>query len=369
MKPLFRFLRPKPELVPEPVVSLPIPKREVELMVTLLPSFPHFGKFVRDPRLSGIRLNSAMLTNFDLDEELKRIPHHVRTPLYFDIKGRQLRVTKVHPDREFLDFELNHPVQVNVPTPILFKGGEDSALLSWMHDGEKWCGEGLDPIDPHRWYQRFRVKFGPKYKVNVGESIHIRDGSLHVGGNQFVDMELKKIEQVKKFGLTRWFLSYVQSQRDVDEFLELVGRDAEVFLKIESKQGLEYVAREFKKRDNLRLCAAKGDLYVEVDMPHEILTAQKLIIEKDPRALAGSRMLLSVINKVPHVAIGQEGTPVVKYAIEPSDVPSNADFEQLAWLYEIGYRSFMLCDELCLRGDLLSVATDALDAFKQYYCH
>ncbi len=355
------------EMIRSRIAPAPVAGRDVELMVTLLPSFPHFAAFAMDARLGGIRLNSAMLTNFDLDRELSLIPHDVAVPLYFDIKGRQLRITKVHENPEYLDFELNHPIRVDLPTPILFKGGEDSALLVQMHDGERWCGVEGEAIDPARWYNRLAVRFGPAYMVQPGESLHIRDASLRVGGSQFVDAEHEKIEQVKRFGLTRWFLSYVQSQRDVDEFLELVGREAQVILKIESKQGLEYVAREFKKRDNLRLCAAKGDLYVELDLPHEILKAQKLIIEKDPEALAGSRMMLSVIGKMPYIADGEADTKIIKYEIGPNGVPSDADFEQLAWLYEIGYRSFMLCDELCLRGNLLSVATSALQAFKDNY--
>lgn len=356
--------------VPAPIWK-PKRKQDVELMVTLLPSFPHFARFAGDSHLTGIRLNSAMLSNFDLDAELGLIPNGVPVPLYFDIKGRQLRITKVHENPNFLDFELNHPIRVTLPMPILFKGGEDRALLVAVHDGEKWL-EGAEAMtDPDRWYHRLAVENGPQYMVRPGESLHIRDlrdRSLRVGGDQFVAAELKKIERVKKFGLTRWFLSYVQSARDVDEFLELVGKDAEVLLKIESRQGLEYVAREFKKRDNLRLCAAKGDLYVELDRPHEILAAQKLIIGKDPQALAGSRMMLSVVNRVPRIE-GDGDEKTIKWSIEANRVPSNADFEQLGWLYEIGYRSFMLCDELCLREDLLSAATGAFEAFRRDYVH
>jgi Pyruvate kinase, barrel domain len=362
MRSLFRGL------INGPLRSVVLSKPDVELMVTLLPSFLHFSKFAYDSRLSGIRLNSAMLTNFDLDKELAQIPKDVQVPLYFDIKGRQLRVTKLHPERNILDFELNHPIRVDLPTPILFKGGEDSALLIRLHDGERWYAPEDGHLPKDKLFYRLEVTHGPYYSVRSGESLHIRDASLVVGGNQFVETEIKKIEQVKKSGLTRWFLSYVQSQHDVDEFLELVGRDAQVVLKIESKKGLEYVAREFKKRDNLRLCAAKGDLFVEVDKPDDILKAQKLIVATDPQAIAGSRMLLSVLKKVPYIFERPDGSKVIKYKIETNEVPSDADFEQLAWLYEIGYRSFMLCDDLCLHGELLSVATNALHAFKESYC-
>ncbi len=327
-------------------------KKGMDILVTLLPSFPHFAQFAVNKHLAGIRLNSAMLKGVDVDEELALLPKTPVVPLYFDIKGRQLRVTEVHDNPDALDISLNHPISVQTPTPVLFKGGEDDALLAEVLEGG----------------YRLRFHGGPRYLVKAGESLHIRDASLEVGGDQFVPQELEKIEKVKRAGIVRWFLSYVESQRDVDEFLELVGKDAEVMLKIESKKGLEYVAREFKKRDNLTLVAAKGDMYVELDRPHHILEAQKLIIAHDPQAVAGSRMMLSVINKVPEIVKGPDGRgEQIAWKIVPNSVPSNADFEQVAWLYDIGYRGFMLCDELCLRGDLLTPATNALRAFKSSY--
>ncbi len=341
MKDLFdRWVRRSP-------IAKPVPK-QVELMVTLLPSFPHFNEFAFDTGLAGIRINSAALTVEDVRHELSLISKAQPVPLYFDIKGRQLRVTQVYENHEYLDITLTHPISVQTPTMVLFKAGDDRALLREVsEDG-------------------YRLKFygGPNYLVNPGESLYIRHPSLEVGGEQFVPAELEKIKLVKAAGLTKWFLSYVESKRDVDEFLELVGRNAPVMLKIESKKGLEYVAREFKKRDNLRLVAAKGDMYVELDRPDQILAAQKLIIEKDPEANAGSRMMLSVVNKVPEVVNGS-----IRWRVDANKVPSNADFEQVAWLYEVGYRSFMLCDELCLRADLLYPAVSAMCAFRDVYTH
>ena len=116
--------------------------------------------------------------------------------------------------------------------------------------------------------------------------------------------------------------------------------------KIENKKGLEYVAKEFRKKPNLSLMAARGDLYVEVDKPHHILEALKLIVKKDPEAGVGSRLLLSTINK---------------------PVPECADFMDLAWLYDIGYRKMMLCDEICLKEELLARAINAFESFRGGY--
>jgi len=182
--------------------------------------------------------------------------------------------------------------------------------------------------------------------VEPGESLHIRHKSLQVFGDTFTEMELEKIEKVKKAGFKKYFLSYVESQRDVDQFIELVGKDSEIFLKIENKKGLEYVANKYNKNPNLKLVAARGDLYVELDKPHDIMQALMLIRVKDPEACVGSRILLSVVN---------------------NPVPSCADFLELAWLYDIGYRKVMLCDELCLKEDLLATAINAFESFRKAY--
>lgn len=303
-----------------------------ELLVTLWPSFPHFPRFADDGRLVGIRLNSAMMSHPELDKELGLIRElNPSVPLYFDVKGRQLRVTEVLDNPEYLDFRLNHPIKVKTPTEILFKAGADIGLLGSVSE------DGF----------RLTLSQNPHYRVRPGESIHLRHPSLEVGGPLFTDAELEKIEKVRASGLiSRWFISYVEEARDVDIFREIVGPDAELMLKIESKRGLTFVREGFKKSERVRLVAACGDLYVEVDRPHEILSAVESIVKADPEAVAGSRLLLSVIR-------------------EP--VPSFADFAQLAWLKSIGYRSMMLCDELCLKGELLATAVNAFDAFRCGY--
>ena len=104
------------------------------------------------------------------------------------------------------------------------------------------------------------------------------------------------------------------------------------------------VVRNWTKRgDNVTLCAARGDLYVEIDKPHQIGDALRLIVQKDPDALVGSRLLLTTI-------------------LDP--VPSCADFIEIEWLADVGYRRAMLCDELCLKENLLSRAVKAFDMWR-----
>lgn len=298
-----------------------------ELSVTLWPSFPHFKRFAIDSRVAGIRLNSAMMSNPELDKELAIVKDLNSNPLFFDVKGRQLRVTEVIPNKDHLDIRLNHPISVKTPCVVLFKAGADVALLDHLEEGG----------------QRLIFEGGPRYNVTPGESLHIREKSLEVLGNIFTPLEIQKIEKVRAAGFKKYYLSYVEKQSDVDQFLELVGRDAEVWLKIESLPGMDYAINTFKKKDNLVLVAARGDLFVELDKPHHMIHALRNIIKADPEACVGSRILLSVID---------------------SPVPSCADLTEIAWLYDIGFRRMLLCDELCLKENLLATAVAVFDGIK-----
>lgn len=306
-------------------------KYDLDLLVTLSPSMPHFPRFAKDGRLAGVRINSAMMYADELDGELaiaKSIVDPV--PLYFDVKGRQLRIKEVHACPTHLEITLNHRISVDLPTVILFKAGEDSALLTEIkNDG-----------------RRLVFSPGPKYTVKEGESICIRHPSFKILDKTFPDYEIERIKKVVGANaFKRWVLSYVESQRDVDEFREYIGDD-ELVLKIENQRGLAFVANDYKPQKNATLMAARGDLYIEVPRPHDILNAMRLIIAKDPKAMVGSRILLSCTTK---------------------EVPDAVDFSELAWLYDIGYRRMLLCDDLCIEEHRLARAINAFEGFRNSY--
>lgn len=341
------------------------PPLSLELFVTLWPSFPHFAQFAKDTRLAGIRLNSAKITPAELATDLSlvegQLDHPV--PLWLDIKGRQLRIEAVHQNPDHLDITINHPISVALPTPVLFKAGMDHALLVGIEEHGR----------------RLIFRGGPMYHVEAGDSFHIRHPSLVVSGAQFTERELAKMEMARAAGFRRYFLSYVQSQRDVDEFRDIVGRDCRVYLKIEDRKGLHYVATEFKKCPELSLVAARGDLYIEVGMPHEILGAMRTIIAHDPEACVGSRILLSLVqtqhthalNAIRHLTKTRGSEPLSTLRPVLSEAydfePSCADFSELAWLYDLGYRRMLLCDELCLSPEALDVALAVIGAFRDSY--
>jgi hypothetical protein len=293
--------------------------------VTLWPAFPHFSRFAADPRVQGIRLNSAMMKASEIDDDFEREVARARAPLWFDIKGMQMRVKEVLSYRDHLEFVLNRPVKVKTPCTVWFKAGEDAGTCVEIRNGTHFVF----------------APGGPQYNVSAGESIHIRDAACEVGGETFMPHEVEKIERVRGLGFTRWYLSYVYKQRHVDEFRELIGPNAELILKIENEAGLRYVAEQYRPTPNTRLMAARGDLFVELARPHQIVSACRQIVVADPDAFVGSRMLLSLVR---------------------GDTPSCADLFELEALRLMGFRNFLLCDELCLKEDMLGAAVNVFDA-------
>ena len=87
--------------------------------------------------------------------------------------------------------------------------------------------------------------------------------------------------------------------------------------------------------------AARGDLYVEVLEPHRVVGAVRAIVEADPEAIVASRVFASL-------------------ARHP--VPECGDVSDVAFLLGLGYRTFMLGDEVCLRRDSVIAALNLLDA-------
>lgn len=302
----------------------------MNLHITCIPSDPHFAEFCTDPNLAGIRMNGLLFRSCDLAGELSKIPKGTTVPLWFDAKGRQLRVEEAIYFPDHLELVMNHKITgLSLPHPIIFKAGEDWAMV------EKIDGKRLV----------LRADGYPKYRVKPGDSVHFRDMRMSIEGPLFTDDEKNKIEQAVKAGAKRFYLSYAERPRDVDEFRELIGGSAELILKIESKRGLHLVSMlPSPDLKGFRLACARGDLYVEVDQPHEIVAAQRLIIERDPDAMVGSRMLLSLF---------------------ANNVPSCSDINELALLKHLGYKNFLLCDDLCKKGSALHRAVETFTALSK----
>jgi hypothetical protein len=145
-------------------------------------------------------MNGLLFRSADLDGELSRIPTTTTVPLWFDAKGRQLRVEEAIYYKDHLELVMNHEITgLVLPHPIIFKAGEDWAMV------EKIDGKHLV----------LRADGYPKYRVKPGDSVHFRNINMVVKGPLFTDDEKNKIETVVKTGAKNWYLSYVESERDV----------------------------------------------------------------------------------------------------------------------------------------------------------
>lgn len=297
--------------------SVPLSMRSVEAIVTVPPYAPFLREVADHPLVAGLRLNTVMPIKEPRAEVLARLAD-LGKPLWVDLKGRQLRVAgaAIPP---FTEVTLTHAVTVRTPCDAFFSDGREHARVA--------------AVDGHR----LILEDGPRRLVGPGESVNIVDDSLVVHGT-LTESDRAYLAAMRDAGLANVMLSFVERRDDVAEVRELLP-GAEIVLKIESRRGL-WLASDAGASLG-RLCAARGDLYVEVLHPHRIAGAVRAIIKADPDAIVASRLLGSL-------------------ARDP--VPDCADVSDVAWLLSLGYRTFVLGDDVCLRRDSVIAALNLLDS-------
>jgi pyruvate kinase len=293
------------------------PAPAASAIVTAPPYAPFLDEVAAHPIVSGLRLNTVMPVRGGPAEALERLAGLGR-PLWVDLKGRQLRVVgaAIPP---FTEVRLSHRVSVRTPVDAFFSDGRERARVVAV-DGD-----------------RLILQDGPRRFVGPGESVNIVDPSLRVEGI-LTDTDLAYLEAMKELGLRRVMLSYVETPEDVEEVRRVLP-DAEVMLKIETERGLAFARAHGAAHG--RLMAARGDLYVEVLRPHRIIDAVRTVIAADPEAAVASRLFDSLADH---------------------PVPVSADLGDVAFLLEIGYRTFLFGDTVCLRKDTVMEALNLLAA-------
>jgi pyruvate kinase len=123
-------------------------------------------------------------------------------------------------------------------------------------------------------------------------------------------------------------LSFVEQPADLDE-VRALDPDSRLILKIESQQGLAYTAHDYIPGRDGSLMAARDDLMVNIgENKSSILKALELIVAKDPEAIAASHIFNS-LSTIGYLAV--------------------ADISDLRLLHDMGYRNFMLSDEVSHR--------------------
>ena len=288
---------------------------KVAAVVTGPPYATFLEEVARHPLVTGLRLNTVMPIKGTPHDTLRRLSGY-GVPLWVDLKGRQLRVVgaAIPP---FTEVRVSHPVSVDTPADCFFDDGREYARVLAV-DGDLLILEDT-----------------PRRFVGPGESLNIVHPSLQVHGT-LTTTDKGYLTAMGELGLTRVMLSYCEEPSDVEEVRALLP-GAEVVLKIESLKGLDLARRQGDRQG--RLMAARGDLYVEVLEPHRIVRALRAVHAADPQAWVASRLF-------PSLARGA--------------VPEAQDIGDAAWLMSLGYRTFMLGDEVCLRRDSVMAALNLL---------
>lgn len=289
----------------------------VQAIVTAPPYAPFLKEVARHHRVCGLRFNTVMPLTESREGVLERLAGFGQ-PLWVDLKGRQLRVAApaVPP---FTEVRLSHKIEVKAPVDVYFSDGRERV--------EAVAVEG----------DRLILADGPRRLVGPGESVNIVDPSLKIEGG-LTDSDRAFLAAMKSLGQRKVMLSYVHGSGDIDEVHEALP-DAEVMVKIEDDRGLSFARHHGSELG--RLVAARGDLFVEVLRPHRIAGALKKIIAADPEAVVASRLFDSLVEH---------------------PVPSSADIGDVAFLLEIGYRTFLFGDALCFDGRTVMEALNLLQA-------
>ncbi|MBN1123339.1 MAG: hypothetical protein JXJ17_19865 [Anaerolineae bacterium] len=290
---------------------------KVSAIVTAPPYADYIGEVAAHPLVKGLRLNTVMPLKGDPIDALKQLASFGQS-LWVDLKGRQLRVVgaAIPP---YTEIRISHPVRVRTPVDGYLSDGRERIRIAAV-DGD-----------------RLILTDGPRRLIGPGESINIVDASLEIEGT-LTETDWAYLAAMGELGLKRVMLSYVESPSDVEEVRTLLP-GAEIILKIETRRGLVFAEKHSAAYG--RLCAARGDLYVEVREPHRIIGALRTIINADPDAVVASRLCESLVEH---------------------PVPNNADISDIAFLIGLGYRMFMLGDAVCLSRETVIEALNLLDA-------
>ena len=293
---------------------------KISVIVTVPPYADFLAEVASHPLVSGFRLNTVMPLRESLQDVLSRLQKFGQ-PLWVDLKGRQLRVVgaAIPP---YTEIKLSHRIRVETPVDAYFSDGNERVRVAAV-DGD-----------------RLILADGPRRLVGPGESVNIVHPSLRIEGT-LTEKDIAYLAAMRELKMNKVMLSYVESEEDILEIKNHLP-NADVLPKIETQRGLEFAKKHGAKLGHL--IAARGDLYVEVLRPHKIAGALKTIIAADPQAIVASRIFDSL-------------------AYQP--VPVSADIGDVAYLLEIGYRRFMLGDQICLRRDTVLEALNLLQAMTE----
>ncbi len=266
---------------------------------------------IEHPYVAGVRYNTGTRSAYNPLETIRRIQKYalpLNKPVWVDLKGKQLRVIE-WADLPYGPILLNHRVKVEMPATVYFRGDDGCELKKIVNGNEIY----VDPL--------------PKEVVGRGQSVNILSPNLEIEDG-LLELDHLYIQAALSEGVGNFMLSFVENWNDVRQLEKAVGsRGADICLKIESQQGLDFVQKTKPfELQRYQLMAARDDLMIQIGLL-KMPGALRAIIKKDPKAIGASRLLLGAEN---------EGI-------------SLADLLDLEYMKMLGYRNFMLSDGISHR--------------------
>lgn len=225
--------------------------------------------------------------------------------LYVDIKGRQLRISK-WADPLYECIELNHKIKAapSIPLNIIFRGGGKSRITH-IQDGNKIF---VSPL--------------PKEALGAGQSVNILPEGVETEG-YLTETDKEYLTLCRKKNIPNIMASFIESFDDFSEILKIYPK-ADITAKIESMKGVRFLSSMGSMK--VKLMAARDDLFIQSGQSPSMTGILREIIKADPSAICASRIFQS---------------------LEHRAVPDYADYVDLEFMRMLGYRNFMLCDNIC----------------------
>lgn len=253
--------------------------------------------------ISAYRFNSGvnqLMSNKEIIEILLKIKEETKKKIWIDLKGRQLRITS-WADPKYEVIELNHDISLEYPAKVIFRDNTSSEIIRCKGN-------------------KIVLKDAPYHALGKGQSINIHAKSLEIK-SYLTEQDKELIEFSKRYDLNDYMASFIEEIDDLIEILD-INKNANIIVKIESVKGLKFI---LENTLNLNIMSARDDLYTNLNNSYQTIKYLKELIKKDKNAICASKIFTSLNNY---------------------QYPDLKDYEDLELMYEIGYRNFMLQDDI-----------------------
>lgn len=275
-------------------------------------------KIVSHPLIDGVRYNTGCITPYSIRETIERIlklTNEYDKLLWIDLKCRQLRIVNWAAP-QYGKIVLNHEIEVDYPAHVHFRGDARSEL--------KVVQGNVIYVDPP-----------PQNAVGAGQAVNIHGNNLKVK-DFLTDQDKEYIKVAMDLGIRGFMFSFVEGTDDIEEIeIELSKHDCkgdiiDHMLKIESIKGVNFIKSiPNEVCGKYSLMAARDDLMINIgENKAMMLPVLKQIIMKDSNAILAS-----------HIFSGLKATGEA----------TMADFSDLKLMHLMGYKNFMLSDEISQR--------------------